>query len=310
MSYQTWLQQAISLLQQQRSDNPYIDPKRDAQVLLQAVTGKSSAYLLAFSETILSRQLEQELTDCLQRRLQGEPIAYILGEKEFWSLPLAVSPATLIPRPDTEVLVEKALQLAKLAISTLIDNQKNQYRILDLGTGTGAIILSLASELFPITKAKQIELALVAVDSQMPAVSLAQKNAQRLGIENITIMQSDWFSALNQQEKFDLIVSNPPYIDAQDPHLQLGDVRFEPRSALVAAQQGYADLSKIIQQAPNYLKQQGWLILEHGWQQAEGVQALFRQANSNLSGQQLQWQNIQSKQDYAGYPRISLAQLR
>lgn len=310
-SYQMWLQQATKLLQSQLTENPYLDPKRDALVLLQTAIGQPSAYILAFGERLLEPETERQLNHWLERRLQGEPIAYIVGQKEFWSLPLAVTSATLIPRPDTEILVEQAITFARQGLKTIaqITPKQTRYRILDLGTGTGAIILALASELLVLADQLHINLELVAVDRQPEAVALAQHNAKKLGLERVQFGVSDWFSALPKQAPFDLIVSNPPYIDVADPNLSVGDVRFEPVSALVAEQEGYADLQKIIQFAPEYLKPQGWLILEHGWQQAKGVQQLFQQANLGLVEQQLVWQQIQSKVDYADKPRISFAKL-
>lgn len=212
-------------------------------------------------------------------------MAYILGEKEFWSLPLAVSTATLIPRPDTERLVEVALEWAYKRLDT-----QEKLHILDLGTGTGAIALALASELG--TKAE-----IIGVDKQPDAVKLAEKNRQKLGFENVRFLQSDWFEALKNQ-RFDLIVSNPPYIDKDDENLTQGDVRFEPLTALVAEQNGLSDLQKIIQNAPLYLTQNGALMLEHGWQQAASVQDIF---------QQNQWNAITTFQDYGGNDRVTVA---
>lgn len=210
MEYQHWLREAISQLQASES------PRRDAEILLEHVTGRGRTFILAFGETQLTDEQCQQLDALLTRRRDGEPIAHLTGVREFWSLPLFVSPATLIPRPDTECLVEQAL--ARLP--------EQPCRILDLGTGTGAIALALASE--------RPDCEITAVDRMPDAVSLAQRNAQHLAIKNIHILQSDWFSALAGQQ-FAMIVSNPPYIDEQDPHLQQGDVRFEPLTALVAA---------------------------------------------------------------------------
>ena len=203
MTYRQWLQQAVMALQGGES------PRRDAEILLGHVTGKARTYILAFDETELDAAQTETLALLLVRRVNGEPVAHLVGTREFWSLPLFVSPATLIPRPDTECLVEQAL--ARLP--------STPCHILDLGTGTGAVALALASE--------RPDCQLTAVDYIADAVALAQRNAEHLGITNISIMQSDWFSALDAQ-RFAMIVSNPPYIDEQDEHLAQGDVRFEP----------------------------------------------------------------------------------
>lgn len=274
MRYSEWLQQAVARLS--ASDSA----KRDAQILLQHITGRSRTYILAFDETELTPHEQQQLEALLARREQGEPIAYIVGEREFWSLPLYVSPATLIPRPDTECLVEQAL--ARLS--------QDECRILDLGTGTGAIGLALASEL-PNSR-------VTGVDFNPDAVALAQRNQQRLAISNIQFSQSDWFTSL-PNELFDMIVSNPPYIDESDVHLSQGDVRFEPSTALIADNQGFSDLAHIIATSKQYLKQQGWLLLEHGWQQGLTVRELF-----NENG----YTNVETCLDYGGKERISLGQ--
>ncbi|MCK3655836.1 protein-(glutamine-N5) methyltransferase, release factor-specific [Pasteurellaceae bacterium Macca] len=284
-SYTQWLAFAEKALQQTQ-DDPYLNAKLDANVLLQRVTNRSKSAIFAFGETLLSEVELAQLDELLTRRLQGEPLAYILGEKEFWSLPLSVSPATLIPRPDTERLVELALDVVNQAT----DSGKS-WHILDLGTGTGAIALALGNELGDRCR-------ILGVDKQPQAVALAEHNRQKLGISHVRFCQSDWFSAL-QGERFDVIVSNPPYIDAQDENLSRGDVRFEPMSALVAENHGLGDLTTIIQQAPQFLHHGGVLLLEHGWQQACDVQAIF---------QQNQWDNIQTVKDYGGHDRVTMAQ--
>ncbi|MBE3059277.1 peptide chain release factor N(5)-glutamine methyltransferase, partial [Klebsiella pneumoniae] len=220
MTFQAWLQQAIARLAESDS------PRRDAEILLGHVTGRARTWILAFGETTLSADEAARLEALLVRRQRGEPIAHLVGQREFWSLPLFVSPATLIPRPDTECLVEQAL--ARLPTAPC--------RILDLGTGTGAIALALASE--------RPDCEVTAVDVMPDAVALALRNAEHLGIANVTISQSDWFSALAGQ-RFATIGSNPPYIDAADPHLAEGDARFEPVTALVAGGQGLAGLAHV-----------------------------------------------------------------
>ncbi|GAB1438191.1 peptide chain release factor N(5)-glutamine methyltransferase [Providencia sp.] len=274
MEYTEWLKQAVSRLS--ASDSA----KRDAEILLEHVTGRSRTYLFAFGETQLSTEEYQQAESLLQRREKGEPIAYIVGEREFWSLPLYVSPATLIPRPDTECIVEQAL--ARLT------NPTNQ--LLDLGTGTGAIALALATELPQST--------VIGVDLNPDAVTLAQRNQQRLDIANVQFIQSDWFTSLSFQQ-FDMVISNPPYIDENDSHLGEGDVRFEPLTALVAKNEGLADLAYIISESRKYLKHQGWLLLEHGWTQGLAVRDLFKEYG---------YTKIDTCFDYGGRERISLGQ--
>ncbi|HKN05452.1 MAG TPA: peptide chain release factor N(5)-glutamine methyltransferase [Buttiauxella sp.] len=272
MDFQHWLQQAIAQLQESES------PRRDAEILLGFVTGKARTFILAFGETDLSTEQQQQLSVLLRRRVQGEPIAHLVGEREFWSLPLRVSPVTLIPRPDTECLVEQAL--ARMPATPC--------SVLDLGTGTGAIALAIASE--------RPDCDVTALDLIQDAVELARDNARRLGITNVEILQSNWFGALNTQ-RFTVIVSNPPYIDEQDPHLSQGDVRFEPRSALVADNHGLADLRILVETSRNFLESGGWLLLEHGWQQAALVRELFTHAG---------YTEIQSCQDYGGNDRLTV----
>lgn len=286
MTYSDWLTYATQLLTEKLSQDPYLNAKLDANLLLQAVTKRSRSAIFAFGETELNKAEQNKLNQMLERRTKGEPMAYILGEKEFWSLPLKVSSETLIPRPDTERLVEVALDWA----NKRLENQEN-LQILDLGTGTGAIALALASEL------KQ-KAQVLGVDFKPEVVVLAESNRQTLQIENARFQQSDWFSTLGNQQ-FDLIVSNPPYIDAEDENLQIGDVRFEPLTALVADNHGLSDLQKIIENAPFYLKPNGALFLEHGWQQACDVQHIFRQNH---------WQAVETFQDYANLDRITKAE--
>lgn len=288
MTYQQWLLIAQQALFKNVENDPYLNVKLDVNLLLQAVTKRSKSAIFAFPETELSESELMELSEKLARRVKGEPMAYILGQREFWSLPLKVSTATLIPRPDTERLVELALEEANKRL-----NSTDMLQILDLGTGTGAIALAMASELG--NKAH-----IVGVDYQQAVVDLAEENRQNLGFNNVAFWQSDWFSALENQQ-FDLILSNPPYIDRDDENLQRGDVRFEPLTALVADNNGLSDLQKIIQKAPLYLKPRGVLLLEHGWLQGAVVRELL---NSDL------WQHVETVQDYGGNDRVTKAILR
>ncbi|OUS17604.1 protein-(glutamine-N5) methyltransferase, release factor-specific [Gammaproteobacteria bacterium 50_400_T64] len=232
-------------------------PRLDLEVLLCHVLGKPRSYLFTWPEKELDQQQVNCFNDLLKRRAQGEPIAYLTGEKEFWSLSLNVDTTTLIPRPDTELLVETALNVL----------DKPDARVLDLGTGTGAIALALASE--------NSGWKILAVDTVVGAVELAEQNRQRLGLDNVTVIRSDWFENIPAQ-KFDLIVTNPPYIDEDDRHLKEGDVRFEPVSALVADNKGMADIEFIICGAKEYLVDGGCLLIEHGYQQAKAVCTLLQ----------------------------------
>ncbi|WP_343552595.1 peptide chain release factor N(5)-glutamine methyltransferase [Pantoea sp.] len=274
MNIRRWLQHAVVALCGGDS------PKRDAEILLGFVTGKSRSWIVAFDNAELDDAQIAQLNALLARRVEGQPIAHLVGEREFWSLPLRVNAATLIPRPDTEVLVEQAL--AHLPA--------NAASLLDLGTGTGAIALALASE--------RPDCQVIGCDRIPAAVELAQENAQRLHINNAQFILSHWFNDLPTR-RFDLIVSNPPYIDAADEHLQQGDVRFEPLSALVADDQGLADLRYIIHTAPQWLQAGGWLLLEHGWQQGEAVRAIMTQHGYHA---------VSTVDDYGGNPRVTLGQ--
>lgn len=255
--------------------------KLDAEWLLAAALGKAPSYLRTWPEREVSAEDEARFLADLQRRRRGEPVAYILGRQGFWSLELEVAPHTLIPRPDTELLVETALQLLSAASA----------QVLDLGTGTGAIALALAAER-PAWK-------VVGVDRVAEAVALATRNAERLKLANARFLKSHWFTELAEQ-RYQMIVSNPPYIPASDPHLQRGDVRFEPSSALVAGEDGLDDIRQIIAQAPRYLQAEGWLLLEHGYDQAAPVRALLAAGG---------FVAVESRQDYGGHERISLGRL-
>lgn len=255
-------------------------PRLDAELLLAQALGKSRGYLHTWPERELEASQHERYQAALARRRAGEPVAYILGRQGFWSLDLDVASHTLIPRPDTELLVETALALLPAT----------PLQVLDLGTGTGAIALALACE----RPAWQV----TGVDRVAEAVALAQGNGTRLQLANARFAESCWFSALAGQ-RFQLIVSNPPYIAAADPHLSQGDVRFEPSSALVAGVDGLDDIRLIIEQAPEHLLAGGWLLLEHGFDQAEAVRELLVQRG---------FAAVDSRRDLGGHQRISLGQ--
>lgn len=253
-------------------------PRLDAELLLAHALGKSRSYLHTWPERELEAEQLERYQAMLVRRQAGEPVAYILGQQGFWSLELEVASHTLIPRPDTELLVETVLALLPATPAAL----------LDLGTGTGAIALALASE--------RPGWRLTGVDRVAEAVALAERNRARLNLANASFVASHWFSALAGQ-RYQLIVSNPPYIAADDRHLAEGDVRFEPSSALVAGADGLDDIRLIIAQAPEYLEAGGWLLLEHGFDQAAAVRELLSARGFSA---------VESRRDLGGHERISL----
>ncbi len=278
MLLRQWLQLAETALQALAQQDPHAtDLAFEASRLWADVLDKNPASQRLYLDQPLSETELDRLNTALQRRAAGEPLAYITGRWWFWDLELEVAPCTLIPRPDTELLVEQAL-----ALPLPLD-----AKVLDLGTGTGAIALTLASQ--------RPHWQVTAVDFSPDAVALAERNRSRLRLVNASVLQSDWYQAV-AGIRFDLIISNPPYIDVADPHLQQGDVRHEPLSALVAADDGLADIRLICAQAPVHLEAGGWLWLEHGHQQHEAVQQILTDAGFNA---------VQSRRDYGGNWRIS-----
>ena len=232
----------------------------DAELLLVHVLGKPRSWLIAHADDELDAAHAATFHALVKRRGEGEPVAYITGRRGFWSLDLEVTPATLIPRPETELLVELALSRLPTAGSTCVA---------DLGTGSGAIALAIARE----SPATQV----IATDASVDALVVAQRNAVAQRIANVAFAHGDWLSPL-QGQAFDVIVSNPPYIEADDPHLGQGDLRFEPRSALASGADGLDDIRRIVGDARGHLKPGGWLLMEHGWNQGDGVRALLQAA--------------------------------
>lgn len=236
-----------------------IDPA-DAALLLAHALGKPRSWLFAHAEDALGEADAERFNDLLLRRAAGEPVAYLTGSRGFWTLELAVTPATLVPRPETELLVE--LALARLPADAPV-------RVADLGTGSGAIGLAIASE--------RPQAQVLATDASIEALDVARGNAVRNGIGNVAFRHGSWLQPLGD-ETFDLIASNPPYIADGDPHLARGDLRFEPPMALSCGPDGLDAIRTIVRDAPACLRPGGWLLLEHGWEQGEAVRALLAEA--------------------------------
>lgn len=255
-------------------------PRLDAEVLLAHALQVSRTHLYTWPDRALDATVEQRFLALAEQRAAGVPVAYLTGVQEFWSLPLEVSPATLIPRPETELLVEQALRRLP---------QEQPHTVLDLGTGTGAIALAIASER-PLAH-------ICAVDSSAAALQVAARNSQRLGLP-IELLQSDWYAAVAHR-RFHLIAANPPYIGADEPEVSQGDCRFEPRQALVAAETGLAALRQIISEAPQHLEPGGWLLVEHGYRQGAPCRDLFAAAGLTA---------ITTQRDLQSHERLTLGQ--
>lgn len=240
---------------------PDANPTLDADVLLAFVLKSDRTRLYTWSDRLLTLAEVAAFNELIKRRIAGLPIAYLVGEREFWSMRLRVTSDTLIPRPDTETLVEHALELLP---------EHKPLMVLDLGTGCGAIALALGRE--------RPQARILATDRSFAALRVAQENAASLGVDKITFFAGNWLRPVNERAKFDLIVSNPPYVAESDPHLDRGDVVHEPRSALTAGPDGLSDLCQIIDAAPQHLKAGGWLLVEHGSDQGAGVRTQLRKA--------------------------------
>lgn len=258
------------------------DPELDARVLLCHVLAKPPTWLFAWPEASLDADQQAAFEALVRQRASGTPVAHLTGSREFWGLALKVSPDTLIPRPDTELLVEVALELGGDATG---------LRVLDLGTGSGAIALAIARE--------RPGWQVTASDASEAALTIARENAARLGLTRVRLLAGHWFDAIAPGAEFDLIVSNPPYIREDDPHLGRGDVVHEPRSALTAGRDGLTDLRQIVSAAPGQLASGGWLAVEHGWDQGAAVRQLLSAAGFG---------QVQTRRDLAGHDRITLGQ--
>jgi release factor glutamine methyltransferase len=255
------------------------EARLEAQILLCHALGVVRSWLISHDRDALTEPAVQNYSVLLTRRLAGEPIAYIVGSREFFGLEFKITPAVLIPRPETELLVE-------LALERIPENQP--CKVLDLGTGSGAIAISIAKNR-PLA-------AVTAVDQSLEALAVARENAARLEVSNLSLLYSDWFGALDG-ETFDLIVSNPPYVEASDSHLQRGDVRFEPLSALASGSDGLDDIRRIAAVAPQHLRPGGWLLFEHGYNQGEGCREILRQQG---------FLAVKTIRDLAGLDRVSM----
>ncbi len=252
--------------------------RAEAELLLLHVLRQPRSWLFAHADDVPGMDVQTAFSALVERRAAGEPVAYLTGRRGFWSLDLEVSPATLIPRAETELLVELALQRLPSDAAC---------RMADLGTGSGAIALALACE--------RPRARVVATDASADALAVAQRNAQRHAIGNVSFVHGDWLAPLAGQ-RFDLIVSNPPYIEAADPHLAQGDLRFEPASALASGPDGLDDIRRIVRDARSHLHHGGWLLFEHGWNQGEAARALLAEAG---------YDDVFSAQDLERRDRVS-----
>ncbi|NWG38817.1 MAG: peptide chain release factor N(5)-glutamine methyltransferase [Hydrogenophilaceae bacterium] len=255
--------------------------RMEVRLLLATLANKSPSWVMAHEQDVLAPHEENGFQDMLKRRLSGEPIAYILGHREFFGRVFSITPDVLIPRPETELLVELVLEKCR---------GRNTLDLLDLGTGSGCIAITLALNC-PTAK-------VAAVDNSLKALEMARKNAQQLDAV-VEFIHGNWFEPLTGR-KFDMIVANPPYISPMDPHLRQGDVRFEPRNALVAREFGLAHIRSIVEQAKSHLKSEGLLVLEHGYDQSAQVRALMKKSG---------YAEVESRRDLSDIERVTLAKM-
>lgn len=272
-----------ALLRQAASSFGGESPRVDAELLLARAMNQPRSWFYSHADDRVDERQALRFLALVEQRRRGEPVAQILGSREFWSLELTVTPDTLIPRPETELLVELALRHLPAGSSR---------RVLDLGTGTGAVALALAHER-PMAD-------ITAVDIEARTLSVAQANAARLQLGQVRFLQGNWFSAV-RDERYDLIVGNPPYIADDDPHLQQGDLRFEPRAALASGSDGLEAIRVIARDSPGHLRANGWLLLEHGFDQGPAVRALLGSAGFG---------DVTTEVDLAGLDRVTSGRLR
>jgi len=270
------IDELLKAAEQQLAD--FDSARLDAEVLLAYVLGKPRSYLRAWPEVELDTHTIKEYLQLLARRSAGEPVSHLTGQREFWSLPLQVTPDTLIPRPDTELLVAEALTCLPDA---------DTVRIADLGTGSGAIAIALASEC--------PRCQVTAIDLSTAALAVAQANAKRLKQPQIRFLHSSWCSALARTDRFDVIISNPPYIPANDPHLKTAELACEPQFALASGEDGLDAIRLITAQAAEHLIPGGWLLVEHGYDQGKAVRQLFLENG---------YEAVTTCQDLAGHDRV------
>lgn len=282
MNIKQALQQAQQRLNRARLNNSSLGAAVDAQVLLTSILQCNTAHLAAWPEKNLSKEQESRFQTLVKQRKEGQPVAYLVGQREFWSLEFSVNNSTLIPRPETETLVDYIL--------TTFSSDTN-IKLLDMGTGTGAIAISIASE--------RPGWLIVASDISQSALKLARQNSNRHHTDHITFKKSNWFENLTA-DKFNIIVSNPPYIACDDPHLRQGDVRFEPHSALISGPTGMDDIEHLCAQAKNHLINNGCLIIEHGYNQKKQVADCF--AKNGFT-------EIFQQQDLSGQPRMTTGRI-
>ena len=257
-------------------------PRLDAEILLCLVLAQERSHLRAWPEKQLTVEQRRHFETLLQQRRSGIPIAYLTGHREFWSREFEVSPDVLIPRPDTELLIELALELMRA---------DTPYKLVDLGTGSGIIGITLAAER-PLAE-------ITATDVSPEALAIARRNADKHHIRNIVFAESNWFDGLPTDAQFNLVTSNPPYIAPADPHLTQGDVRFEPQSALIAGRQGLSDIEIIVATARRHLLSPGHLLIEHGYDQQHQVQSIFKK---------LGYKQVKTHRDLSGQPRVTYGQ--
>ena len=279
MSDKVAVKQAIQSAEKQLRPHVEASPL-EAEILLGHLLGKSRTWLIAWSDTCLDDTQLQRYADLVNKRIKGTPIAHLTANQEFWSLPLRVTADTLIPRADTELLVETCLDLYPI---------EESITVADLGTGCGAIALAIATEM--------PEWSILATDQSRQALEVAIHNAAALHVDNIQFLQGNWFDALPATTRAEILLSNPPYIPDDDPHLQQGDLRFEPRQALASGPDGLDAIRLIISKASAYLKPDGYLLLEHGYNQGSTVRQLMRQSTLD---------EIRTLTDLAGHERVTM----